>query len=73
MRRLCNDWLENGNKSSTSGGNMRAPLKNVLRSMIVQARSKLTEEMVLESFVSLWPSASMHSRPDFAPKARPAC
>ena len=50
MREQYNDWLENGDKSYTKAGNIRAVTKTQLCNMIVQAWSSVSSEIIAKSF-----------------------
>jgi hypothetical protein len=50
IRQYYENWLLNGEKSFTSGGNMRAPSMEVYLEWIYSAWDSLPKEMILESF-----------------------
>jgi hypothetical protein len=49
-RELYEDWLANGPKTYTAGGNMRPPTRIMLATWVRQAWDKVSREIIVKSF-----------------------
>jgi hypothetical protein len=49
-REMYEDWLANGPKTYTKGGNMRPPTRIMLATWVRQAWDKVSREIIVKSF-----------------------
>ena len=52
LKKLYNDWLENGNHTYTKSNNIRAPTKTDLADMVVKSWASLSEHLIENSFLA---------------------